>query len=300
MEIVSTEFVLGDQKISLKDEYDDIDRLVDKTGIPAVYQTDRDIISFSSIPCKQIIKNFDKNEINILILVTQSPEDLLPANSISLSNKLNLPSSVFTFDFNQGCSGFVQSFLLMSNVIKKFKTGLIVTVDRYRSKLNPKDRSTNAVFSDGAAAIILKENKKFKIHYDTTLTDGSKRDWLYQSTGSENGGFLHMSGSEIWLFTRKKVVPQIEGAIMFCLKNNLSIEAIYIHQASKVVVEGIKDALGVYGELILENYMHYGNTVSSTIPILINDFPISKQGGVVIMSGFGVGLTSTTIVYGNE
>ena len=184
----------------------------------------------------------------------------------------------------------------MSNLIEKFKTGLIVTVDRYRSKLNPDDRSTNSVFSDGAAAIILKENKKFKIHYDSTLTDGSKRNWLYQSTGSENDGFLHMSGSEIWLFTRKGCSSNWR-CYTFCL-NNLNIEAIYIHQASKVVVEGIKDALGDYGGLILENYMHYGNTVSSTIPILINDFPIVAKDGVVIMSGFGVGLTSTTIVYG--
>lgn len=298
MEIISTSFVLGEREVVLSDKYKDIERLIDKTGISSVWQTDEDIISFAKKAFDLAIKDVNREDIGILILVTQSPQDYLPANSISLSNKLNLSSSVFTFDFNQGCSGFVQSFLVMSNLIEKFKTGLIVTVDRYRSKLNPDDRSTNSVFSDGAAAIILKENKKFKIHYDSTLTDGSKRNWLYQSAGSENDGFLHMSGSEIWLFTRKKVVPQIEGAIMFCLKNNLNIEAIYIHQASKVVVEGIKDALGDYGGLILENYMHHGNTVSSTIPILINDFPIVAKDGVVIMSGFGVGLTSTTIVYG--
>ena len=78
----------------------------------------------------------------------------------------------------------------------------------------------------------------------------------------------------------------------------MNLDSIYIHQASKVVVEGIKNALGEYGDLILENYMNYGNTVSSTIPILLNDYPIKGDDSVVIFAGFGVGLTSTVIVYG--
>ena len=189
---------------------------------------------------------------------------------------------------------------MMSQLIKKYKTGLIVTADCYRAKLDPEDRSTNAVFSDGSAAVLLGSGDEKEILFDDTFTDGSKRDWLYQSTNNENNGFLHMSGSEIWIFTRKKVVPQIQKSIDFCVENSLNIDSIYIHQASRVVVDGIKKALREYGELVLENYMNYGNTVSSTIPILINNYPIKKNKDVVIFAGFGVGLTSTVIVYGKK
>ena len=106
-----------------------------------------------------------------------------------------------------------------------------------------------------------------------------------------------MSGAEIWLFTRKVVVPQILEAIKFCQDNSINIGGIYIHQASKLVVEGIKKAMGDYKESVFENYMKYANTVSSTIPILLMDKPLNQLNGAAIFAGFGVGLTSTVIVY---
>ncbi len=297
MDIVFSGFYLGEKKINLAEKYKNIERLTEKTGIESVWATTGDIITLAQNAFQKLDKNF-KDKIKIFILVTQSPSDFLPANSTTIAHKLGLGNEVFTFDFNQGCSGFVQAFLVMENLIKHFDTGLIITADCYRKKLDPLDRSTNAVFSDAASAIIFRQNKNKNILFQETYTDGSKRKWLYQSTKDENNGFLHMSGSEIWIFTLRKVVPQIENAIKYCKEKKIRIGAIYIHQASKIVVDGIKSALGEYGNLILENYKHYGNTVSSTIPILICEQPIERQNGVVIFSGFGVGLTSTTIVYG--
>ena len=297
MDIIFSEFYLGENKINLAKKYQNIERLTEKTGIESVWATNGDIMTLAQNAFRNSDKSL-KNKIKIFILVTQSPLDFLPANSTTIAHKLGLGNEIFTFDFNQGCSGFVQAFLVMRNLIKRFNTGLIITADCYRKKLDPLDRSTNAVFSDAASAIIFKQNKDKNILFQETYTDGSKRNWLYQSTKDENNGFLHMSGSEIWIFTLRKVVPQIENAIKYCKEKKMRIGAIYIHQASKIVVDGIKSALGKYGDLILENYKHYGNTVSSTIPILICEQPIEDQDGVVILSGFGVGLTSTTIVYG--
>ena len=106
-----------------------------------------------------------------------------------------------------------------------------------------------------------------------------------------------MSGAEIWLFTRKVVVPQIQEAIKFCEDNSIPIGGIYIHQASKLVVEGIKNKMGDHISKVFENYMNYANTVSSTIPILLIDKPFDKLDGAAIFAGFGVGLTSTVLVY---
>ena len=298
MEIISTSYHLGEKKINLTDKYKDIERLVNKTGIKSVWETNDDILSLAEKACAKIIDEKWKNKINVFILVTQSPHYFLPANSIVIANRLGLSNTIFTFDFNQGCSGFVQAFIVMSHLIKQYKTGLIVTADCYRKKLDPEDRSTNSVFSDGAAAILLKNNKNKKILFENTITDGSKRKWLYQSTNGENNNFLHMSGSEIWIFTLRKVVPQIKESIEYCEKNLLKISGIYIHQASKLVVEGIKNSLGKNNKLVFENYMKFGNTVSSTIPILLNEYPINTRAGVSIMAGFGVGLTSSVIVYG--
>ena len=298
MKISYIEKALGENKIFVKDRYQDIDRLINKTGISAVFETEGNSIDLAYKACDKVLKSYDKEDIECLILITQSPVDFLPANSIKLAAKLGLSKSIFTFDFNQGCSGFVQSFIVANQLINKFKKILLVTSDCYRQKLDVDDRSTNAVFSDGASAMILEDDSdKHSILYDTTITDGNLRNLLYQSCGGENNGKLHMSGAEIWLFTRKVVVPQIQEAIKYCEEKSIPIGGIYIHQASKLVVDGIKKTMGEHAPKVFENYMNYANTVSSTIPILLIDKPFEKLNGAAIFAGFGVWLTSTVVVY---
>ena len=163
MDIVFSDFYLGENKINLSKKYKNIERLTEKTGIESVWATSGDIRTLA----QNAFKNSDKslrNKIKIFILVTQSPSDFLPANSTTIAHKLGLGNEIFTFDFNQGCSGFVQAFLVMKNLIKRFNTGLIITADCYRKKLDPLDRSTNAVFSDAASAIVFNKIKT-KIYY---------------------------------------------------------------------------------------------------------------------------------------
>ena len=297
MKITNIKYVLGEKKISLSERYDDIERLTDKTGIPCVFETKGNSLDLALKASEIVLENYDKNKIDLVILVTQSPVDYLPANSITLAAKLGLSKKVFTFDLNQGCSGFAQSFLVVEKLLDRYKNALLVTSDCYRQKLDFEDRSTNAVFSDGSSAMIIERNQERSIIYDETITDGSFRKFLFQSSGEENNGKLHMSGGEIWLFTRKVVVPQIQRAIKYCEDNSIEIGGIYMHQASKVVVEGIKKTLGNYQSIVFENYMNHANTVSSTIPILIHDYPIENIKGAAIFAGFGVGLTSTVLIY---
>ena len=301
MEIIESKTHIGEKKLSIREIYDN-EKLVDKTGIEHVYETKLSTVELAFKACEKI-RDISKRPIKLCILVTQTPEDFLPANSIKLSSLINLPENCLIFDINQGCSGYVQAFCIIEKLIKYYDEVLLVTVDKYRSKLQPNDRATNAVFSDGSAASIFKNNSSFKIFFEEHYTDGSKRDLLYQSTSNkENMGYLHMSGAQIWMFTRLKVVPQIQKAIDYCHENKLKLKGIYIHQASKVVVQGISTMLKTKKNLVYETYNLYGNTVSSTIPFIFEKFPMKfdSKNTVYIMAGFGVGLSSTVIVYGKK
>lgn len=297
MRILEIATSLGEKAIDLNERYN-LPSLTEKTGISTVYETD---LSTTKLAAKAVnqLKLLDKESIQAMFLVTQSPDDFLPANAISLANEILLPQNLLTMDFNQGCSGFVQGLTICEKLLITYENILLVTADRYRSKCKSSDRSTNAVFSDGAAAILLSNAGNEKIIYEDHFTAGMYRDLLFQSTESENDGKIHMAGADIWLFTKREVVPQINKAIEFCVKNNHRIKGLYMHQASKLVVDGIKQFLEINTELVYQNYAANGNTVSSSIPFLLKDFPIDLQEGeVVIFAGFGVGLTSSVLVYG--
>jgi 3-oxoacyl-[acyl-carrier-protein] synthase III len=100
-----------------------------------------------------------------------------------------------------------------------------------------------------------------------------------------------MSGRELWDFTRVNIVPDILNCIKI-LKVEKKPTDVFIHQASRLVVDGIKKEIDLDINLH-ENYSLRGNTVSSTLPILLKDskFDFKKN---FVLSGFGVGIYSYT------
>ena len=64
---------LGEIKIDIDKKYPDISRLVKSTGIKSVYETKKDIVTFSSEAIEKITKKID-----CMITVTQSHDFFLP------------------------------------------------------------------------------------------------------------------------------------------------------------------------------------------------------------------------------
>lgn len=295
--IVGIEYTLGEKKISVENEFPKGKLTVERTGIPYVYQTNMSADQLGNISARKLLDKFNAfKSVDCLISVTQSQKYILPASGSLIHKDLDLPSSCAVFDINAGCSGFVQALILASNLLSMYKNILIVCSDTYRSKLDAFDRSTNAVFSDGSAAVLINDENKLKIVKSKNQIFSKGYDYLIQEHKKEKSeikNYLSMSGKELWNFTRINVVPDILETINFFKKGKKDIRDLFIHQASKVVVDGIKKELPDDIKLY-ENYSLCGNTVSSTIPILLKDtkYDYSKN---FILSGFGVGIYSYTI-----
>lgn len=291
--IAGIEYVLGEKKILISELYENSERIIERTGIKEIYETNFDSEDLAYQSAKKILDNYSVNP-DCLIYVTQSQKYILPGSSVLLQERLKLKSNCCVFDINAGCSGFVQALILASSLTPIFKNILITCSDTYRKKLADNDRSTNAVFSDGSASILIQRDKKLKIDKLITQVEGKNHKMLIQKQVEKNvDDKLFMSGRELWNFTRLNVVPDIEETIEHFKKQKIDVKDIFIHQASKVVVNGIKNSIeGNYN--FHENYMYRGNTVSSTIPILMKDKNFDFKNHF-ILSGFGVGLISCTL-----
>ena len=295
MHLKSIGFSLGSKKLRVSDLFDDR-RLIEKTGIEFLFEAEGSTHDLA-LAAVQELGDFNRASIKACIMITQTPDDLLPANAIPLSNSLGLPTEIMSFDVNQGCSGFVQALILVESLAEKYGDILLVTADRYRSKLGQDNRGTNAVFSDGASASIWGAGGTKKILLEKHITDGSKRDWLFQSN-SVGAPPLHMSGADVWMFTRTVVVPSLLNIIDETQKMGYRIGQVFLHQASKLVLDGIvKELPDELRQNVPLNYYKYGNTVSSTIPILLAESQLcTDEDTVDIFCGFGVGLSSSIVV----
>ena len=284
-------FNLGSKQIDLKDRYPEATSLIEKTGIPFVYESELNVDDLAVIPLRTLMHRNPEIIIDCLICVSQSSNFILPGLSSFIQHKSGLSPTTFLIDINQGCAGFVQALTVASQCLDQWKNIVILCVDKYRSKLGPNDRSTRAVFSDCASATLITSdvNSPLTITKRKHIFDGSKVDYLNQPLDAfGNAGYLHMDGGKLWGYTRTQVVPLIKEII----ENGTKPSTIYMHQASKLVFEGISQQLSEYNCYCPSNFSRYGNTVSSTIPLLIEENLSSINKQTSILAGFGVGINT--------
>ncbi len=225
--------------------------------------------------------------IGCCVVVTQNPG--LPHASAVLHGMLDLPESCAAFDISLGCSGYVYALSVMSSFMQQqgIEYGLLCTADPYSTIVDPEDKATALLFGDAATATLLKRDAGLvPVGFDFG-TLGKE----YMSLARVDGT-LSMNGRQVFNFAAKAIPPSVER-----LLNRLAIprEAIrdwYFHQGSRYIVDTIMKRLGLSEEKMIFDIDGYGNTVSSSIPVLLaTRLKAVAPGDLVFMSGFGVGLS---------
>ncbi len=292
---------------SIKTNYDklkkkhpdwEIDNVKKKTGINNLYLSGKneDVLNLSVKSCKKSLKNFHKDKIDCVIVITQTAKNKLPSISCMIQNKLKLKKNILAFDISLGCSGFVYGLAVINSLFisNTAKCALLVCCDTYNKFLNENNRTCKTVFSDAASSCIVKK-KSFKKNYKFSfLTDGSGAKDLIEIDNN-----IEMIGSNIFQFTTANV-PKLFRELLKInnLKKN-QIKYFIFHQASKLVLDQLKKILNIPDEKFPINYDKVGNTVSSSIPILLKELQNQKKlrsKDKIMLIGFGVGLSASAYI----
>ena len=275
-------------------------KIYEKSGIKniAISSSNQSALDLAEKAAKLILKK--KYKIDGIIYITQSPEYYLPSGSCILQHRLGLSKSIFTFDVNQGCSGYIYGLCLASSLIKNIiaENILLICSDTYSKYISKKNLSCLPIFSDAASATIISKSKtRFFLDFEFG-TDGSG----YKDLIVENSGFhansskpeIFMDGKKILLFTMGNI-PDLINSIL--KRNKLTIEEIdffIFHQASKIVIENLIRKMQLNKNKVYFNLENTGNTVSSSIPIAIAELmknKLLKKNSKILLAGFGVGLS---------
>lgn len=252
------------------------------------------------------------DEIDFILLCTQSPDYFLPTSSCIIQNRLGVPTNAGALDFNLGCSGFVYGLAMAKGLIccGIAKNILLLTSETYSKFIHPHDKSNLTIFGDAAAATLISDNGFAEIMNFSLGTDGSGADKLIVHTGGlrnpmplddlkydDQGNpissdHLFMDGTEIFNFTLDTVPLLVKDTLE---KNSMSkdnIDLFVFHQANKYMLNFLRRKIDIPEEKFLYYMSKVGNTVSSTIPIALYEARIEnkiKAGNNVLISGFGVG-----------
>jgi 3-oxoacyl-[acyl-carrier-protein] synthase-3 len=300
MKIEKVGIALGGQKIKIKDLLNqNYKKVIETTGISQVYHsTDKeDIISLATKASKKVLKN--QTNIDAIILITQTPKYNIPPNSFIIQKNLKIKKKCLIFDINQGCSGYIYGLKVAESLLnsKEINKILLITADnysRYCKKLNVK-----LLFSDSATATILTKSKnKLKFKF---FSDGDNYIHLSQKfdnyTESINSNSLYMDGNKLFNFSLNTVTNLINELMKENRFTNKNLDYILLHQASDIINNNIMNKLKIENNKFLTNYKKFGNTVSSTIPLLINNNFEKLKNKKILMCGFGVGLSVSSCFY---
>lgn len=266
---------------------------------------------------KNIVK---REEIDALILVTQSPDYFMPATSNILHGKLGLKEDCICFDITQGCCGFliglIQAFMLLEQ--ENIHKVLLLNADVLSPKVSIYDRNSHPLIGDGASiTIVEKSDKNEKIYADIKF-DGKNALCLNIPAGGfrmpsnsetaimqeDKAGNIRsldnlvMNGGDVFYFVLNRVPEQIEALLSSLQLSKNEIDYFMCHQPNKFMLEKLADNLSVSYDKLPNNIVEkFGNASGVTIPTNIcYNLKNENRPLKLCLSGFGVGLTWATMV----
>jgi 3-oxoacyl-[acyl-carrier-protein] synthase-3 len=285
---------------------------------PNVTSSDLAIHGLTHLFDNQIV---NPNSIDAIIVVTQSPDYLMPPTSSVIQGELGLKEDMFCLDISQGCAGFlvglIQAFSLLSQ--DSINRIALINVDVMSRKVNPRDRNSYPLIGDAASIAIIDKSDRNEI-WSNIKMDGSRREALIIPAGGmrlpsspetaevEDAGDnnfrsrdnLKMDGAAVFNFVQTEVPPLIADLMEFSNKTDSDIHSYAFHQPNKFMLEKLADKLGIeHRKVPMDVVERFGNNSGVSIPtVLATNLKTDLLTGPALycLAGFGVGLTWASMI----
>src|SRR5579864_8633686 len=234
-------------------------------------------------------------DVDVLVLATSTPDALVPGTSATVQAGLGVRGGAF--DVNAACSGFVYGLVSAHGLVLAGAQRVLVVGSETLSHITDWDDRTLAVLvGDGAGAVLL----------EATDGPGELLAWDLGADGSlrhllkcDHGGYLYMNGREIFRHAVRAVVESSTAALARAGLGPDDVELFVPHQANARIIAAASQRLGIAPERCVVTIDRYGNTSSASIPLALVDAIETgrlRPGGIVLLSGFGGGMTWASAV----
>jgi 3-oxoacyl-[acyl-carrier-protein] synthase III len=264
---------------------------------------------------------FPREKIDGLILITQNPDYKLPTTACIVQDRLHLSTDCMAFDINQGCSAFPYGLAVGGSMIHAGirENILLITSETYSKVVSPKDKTVCGLFGDAAAATLVRRSPRGGILSFHFGTDGSGYDRLIVPAGGarqpsneqtrlmrteEDGNsrsldHIRMHGRDIFEFMDRVVPKSVEAALALAGVALDQVKMFVFHQANTFMLEFLIRRMKLPPDRAIVYMAETGNTVSASVPIALKEALRQNRistGDIVVLCGFGVGLSWATAV----
>jgi 3-oxoacyl-[acyl-carrier-protein] synthase III len=248
-------------------------------------------------------------DVDLLIVSTDTPEYVSPATSSVLHGRLGLPGRTGTFDVNSACAGFVTALDAAWKYVRadeRYERVLVVAAYAMSKFLDPRDKKTATIFADGAGAVVLELADAPGLLASELYADGS----LAPGMGVFAGGTAEPVTEEVLragVRNRLRFVtrypkevneegwPRIARSVLARAGASVEDVALWLWtQVNRSTIEVVMERIGQPMSRAHTVMDKWGYTGSACLPMALDDAVKAGRlhpGDLVVMTGSGAGLS---------
>ena len=255
------------------------------------------------------LKSAGVDSVDLVVLATATPDHRCPATAPLVALQLGL-GTVPAFDLGAVCSGFVFGLAAAAGFICSGTADrvLLIGADTFSTMLDPADRSTRAVFGDGAGAVVLRAGdpsepgalSSFDLGSDgagsglIAVRTGGSREPTTSVSGPGADPYFRMLGPAVFRHAVQRMAESSGIALARTGWTAGEVDLLVAHQANLRILRGVAGRLGIPPDRCAVNLDRVGNTAAASIPLALVDAVLDgtlRPGARILLTAFGGGLS---------
>jgi 3-oxoacyl-[acyl-carrier-protein] synthase III len=235
----------------------------------------------------------DAADLDLVLVATTTADEVLPNAAPLVAHELGAIRAG-AFDVGAACTGFLSALAVGAAQIDsgRARSAVVVGADLMSRITDPDDRSTAAVFADGAGAVVLvATGEPSRIGHVILGADGAGAEHIVVA---RDPALIRMAGHE----TFKEAVARLSLATQqAAAASGLTLEEIDLfvyHQANGRILQAVGERLALPAGRVVDCIGEHGNTSAATLPLALAHSQAAGRlhdGDRVLLGAFGAGFT---------
>lgn len=208
-------------------------------------------------------------ELNLVVAATTGSDDLIPNLAPLVATEIGARDCA-AYDVGLACTGFIAGLAAAAGAIEsgRARNVLLIGADAMARWTDPDDRTTAALFGDGAGALLLGAGDSDDGGIGPIVLRADGDDHALVRIGREEG-WLRMDGHGTY---RRAVASMLEATFEAIEAAGLTVAEIdhfVYHQANRRILQAIAERLGVDQDRVVDAIAGTGNTSAASLPLAL-------------------------------
>ena len=263
--------------------------------------------------------NINREDIDALFFISQTPDYKIPGTSIIMQDRLGLRKDTLVYDVNMSCSGFIHGLLMGFTFLQlpNMNNIMIMVGDTLSKMISLRDKGTGKLLGDAGTVSVVSKGEHFGESWFSMKTEGDNIETVIVKAGGSripsspdtlkmqewgDGSIrsleqIIMVGDDVFSFAISVLPRDIKRLLEFAGKNIEEIDFYAFHQANNFMSNYVAKKAKANPDKILHSIQKYGNTAGTSIPLcLVENRKKIKPFSSILMNAIGAGFAYGTVL----